>query len=73
MRFKIGDMVSVRSDIDIFRRVDGVLIFRSMRNERGKIGRIIDAMDGGKYGFYKISSSRFWWPGAMLREVEGND
>ena len=73
MRFKIGDMVSVRSDIDMFRRVDGILILRSMRNEREKIGRIIGAVDEGKCGFYKINSSVFWWPGAMLREVEGND
>lgn len=73
MRFKIGDMVSVRSDIDIFRRVDGVLIFKSMRNERGKNGRIIGAVDEEKYGFYKISSSVFWWPGAMLREVDMAD
>lgn len=72
MRFKIGDIVSVRSDIDMFRWVDGVYIFKSMRRLRGKTGRIIGAVDEGDYGFYKIDGSGFWWPGAMLNEVEEN-
>lgn len=69
MRFKIGDVVSVRSDIDKFRYVDGVFIFKSMRRQRGKVERIIGAVDEGEQGFYKTNGSGFWWPGAMLREV----
>ena len=72
MRFKIGDVVSVRSDIDIFRWIDGVYIFKAMRRQRGKTGRIIGAVDEGDYGFYKISCSGFWWPGAMLNKVKEN-
>ncbi len=69
MRFKIGDVVSVRSDIDKFRYVDGVFIFKSMRRQRGRVERIIGAVDEGEQGFYKTNGSGFWWPGAMLREV----
>ena len=70
MRFKIGDMVSVRSDIDNFRYVDGIFLFKSMRKQRGRVERIIGAVDEGEQGFYKINGSGFWWPGAMLNEVD---
>lgn len=70
MRFKIGDVVSVRSDIDKFDYVGGLLILDPMKDDRGKAGRIIGAVDEGEYEFYKINSSEFWWPGAMLSEVE---
>ena len=70
MRFKIGDMVSVRSDIDNFRHVDGIFLFKAMRKQRGRVERIIGAVDEGEQGFYKINGSGFWWPGAMLNEVD---
>lgn len=70
MRFKIGDMVSVRSDIDNFRHVDGIFLFKAMRKQRGRVERIIGAVDEGEQGFYKLNGSGFWWPGAMLNEVD---
>ena len=73
MLFKIGDTVAVRDDICLYRKIDDVFITEAMRAELGKVGRVTCKTRGSKYGFYKLSGSKYWWPGPMLHKVDDDD
>lgn len=67
MRYQVGKRMTIRKDVKLFKRADGLVISEAMTKDAGKTGYITEVID--RVG-YKLSCSKYWWPYCLLIDPE---
>ena len=74
MRFKVGDKVRIKKDLDINRNYGDIGIMREMEEFLGNEARIIHVEHGDdKYYELDIDDSRWMWNDEMLEPIHKTD
>lgn len=66
MKYKVGDKVRIRKDLQVGRRYGGVTARKGMKENFGAVGTIELIHNNG----YRLDVSDFWWSEEMLEEVD---
>ena len=65
MKYKVGDKVRVRKDLESGKRYGGQVFIDEMKKFRGKVVEIVRVYNG----FYKIKGNEYSWTDEMLKEI----
>lgn len=66
MKYKVGDKVKIRKDLEVGQAYGSCLFKREMKNLCGEIARIIEVHE--HYGDYCVASSSFYWTDEMFED-----